>query len=67
MQSKLKNIEQRTNPNFEKEQMEEAKEKERLAQEMKSLDLMFIMDCTGSMSTYLNRCKDEIYDITENI
>ena len=34
---------------------------------MKSLDLMFIMDCTGSMSSYLNRCKDEIYDITENI
>lgn len=25
------------------------------------------MDCTGSMSSYLNRCKDEIYEITDNI
>jgi vacuole morphology and inheritance protein 14 len=35
--------------------------------EKKSLDLMFIMDCTSSMSSWIRVCKQEIQTIVDRI
>ncbi len=31
------------------------------------LDLMFIMDCTGSMSSWIAKCKDELKNIIAHV
>ena len=31
------------------------------------LDLMFIMDCTESMSPWIDKCRNSIFDILENV
>ena len=33
----------------------------------RSLDMMFIMDCTGSMSSWIRTCKDEIRSIIDGV
>ena len=32
-----------------------------------NLDLMFIMDCTGSMSSWISKCQEELLNIINNI
>jgi len=38
-----------------------------LPQKKETLDLMFIMDCTGSMQSWINATKNELFNIIDTI
>lgn len=54
---KESNNKENDNPNKEKKEDEDDDEEEEEEPPVVDCDLLFIMDCTGSMSSYINMCR----------